>query len=128
MNWIRPIARLAMLAVLVIAPGGSAIAWAHAFPKAEQPLVGCTVSIPPSRVTITYDAPIESLFAKLDVLDGAGQEQTVGSPTVGPDRRTLSVKLKPLKPGDYTVNWSVVAEDGHRTEGSYSFTVADPGS
>jgi methionine-rich copper-binding protein CopC len=99
-------------------------AWAHAFPSAEQPLVGSTASVPPSAVTITYDAPIESLFAKLEVIDSSGQEQTKGPPTVGPDHRTLSVKLKPLKPGNYTVNWSVVAEDGHRTEGSYDFTVA----
>jgi copper resistance protein C len=103
-------------------------AWAHAFPQAEQPLVGSTVSTPPSRVTITYDAPIESLFAKLEVLDQAGQEQTQGPPTVGADHRTLSVKLKPLKPGYYTVKWSVVAEDSHRTEGSYNFTVARGGS
>ncbi len=128
MNRIGAIASLAMLAVIVIGAGGPAVARAHAFPNAEQPLVGSTVTAPPSRVTITYDAPIESLFAKLEVIDAAGQEQTVGPPTVGPDHRTLSVALKPLKPGDYTVKWSVVAEDGHRTEGSYDFTVSGGGS
>jgi methionine-rich copper-binding protein CopC len=114
----------ALAGAFVAVSGWPLIAWAHAFPQAEQPLVGSTVSTPPSRVTITYDAPIESLFAKLEVLDQAGQEQAQGPPAVGPDHRTLSVKLKPLKPGDYTVKWSVVAEDGHRTEGSYNFTVA----
>jgi methionine-rich copper-binding protein CopC len=124
MNRISAIAYLVTLAVIMIWPGEFAIAWAHAFPNAEQPLVGSTVTTPPSRASITYDAPIESLFAKLQVIDGAGQEQTAGSPSVGPDHRTLSVELKPLKPGDYTVKWSVVAEDGHRTEGSYDFIVS----
>ena len=109
---------------MILAAWCSRTAWAHAFPTAEQPLVGSTVTVPPSSVTITYDAPIESLFAKLEVVDSSNQEETEGPPTVGPDNRTLSVKLKPLKPGDYTVNWSVVAEDGHRTEGSYDFTVS----
>ena len=106
---------------------GVGIAGAHAFPNAEQPLVGSTVAAPPSAVTITYDAPIESLFAKLDVVNSSNEEQDDGPAAVGPDHRTLSVKLKPLQPGDYTVTWAVVAEDGHRTEGSYDFTVTGAG-
>ncbi len=124
MNRISVIASLAMLAVIMTWPGEFAIAWAHAFPNEEQPLVGSTITTPPSKVSITYDAPIESLFAKLQVIDGAGQEQITGPPSVGPDHRTLSVELKPLKPGHYTVRWSVVSEDGHRTEGSYDFIVS----
>jgi methionine-rich copper-binding protein CopC len=124
---IPAIARLAMFA-FTVAAFGSRNAWAHAFPTAEQPLVGSTVATPPSAVTITYDAPIESLFAKLEVVDSSNQEETEGSPAVAPDHLTLSIRLKPLKPGDYTVNWAVVAEDGHRTEGSYDFTVSGGGS
>ncbi len=114
--------------VLTMAAFGSRTAWAHAFPSTEQPLVGSTVATPPSEVTITYDAPLESLFAKLEVVNSSKEEETVGSATVGPDHRTLSVRLRPLTPGDYTVNWTVVAEDGHRTEGSYDFTVSAGGS
>lgn len=111
----------ATLCFVIFAP--SAV-WAHAFPEAEQPRVGSTVSSPPARVSIKYDAPIQSLFSKLKVLDSSGKAVTIGSPKVGPDHRTLSIRLKPLKPGNYTVKWSVVAEDGHRTEGSYGFTLA----
>ncbi len=103
-------------------------AHAHAVPQSEQPRVGSTVTAPPSEVTITYDAPIESLFSKLEVLNATGVQEGQGAPTVGPNHRTLSLKLKQLKPGKYTVKWSVVAEDGHRTEGSYEFTVAGGGS
>lgn len=121
------ISRMTMI-VLTMAAFGSRTAWAHAFPTTEQPLVGSTVATPPSAVTITYDAPIESLFAKLEVVNSSKQEQALGPATVGPDHRTLSVRLRLLRPGDYTVNWTVVAEDGHRTEGSYDFTVSAGGS
>jgi hypothetical protein len=39
------------------------------------------------------------------------------------DRTMLEVSLPPLAPGRYQVFWSVVARDGHRTEGSYPFRV-----
>ena len=99
-------------------------ALAHAFPEAEEPKVGSTVTSPPQQVSIRFDAPIESLFSRLDVLDSSGQSEDDGTPQVNVDTRTLTMHLKPLTPGDYTVKWSVVAKDGHRTEGSYTFTVA----
>lgn len=97
---------------------------AHAFPVAEQPAVGSTVTAPPTEVAITFDNPIEALFATLAVVDGSGHEQADGPPTAGPDHRRLSVRLKRLMPGEYSVKWSVVAVDGHHTEGSYTFSVA----
>jgi len=101
-------------------------AHAHAFPSAEDPKVGSTLQTPPSRVVITFDSPIESLFAKLAVVGPSGDDVTAGAPAVDANTRQLSVPLRALKPGEYTVRWSVVAEDSHRTEGSYTFDVAGP--
>lgn len=125
MKGIRASLTISVLAALFAAASlWPSISRAHAFPQAEQPKVGSTVITAPRRVTIKYDAPIGSLFAKLEVLSSSGEAVTNGAPKIGPDHRTLSVRLKPLKPGRYTVKWSVVAKDGHRTKGSYSFTVA----
>jgi hypothetical protein len=99
-------------------------ALAHAFPEAEEPKVGSTVTSPPQQVSMRFDAPIESIFSRLEVLDSSGQRENEGTPQVNADTRTFTVHLKPLTPGEYTVKWSVVAKDGHRTEGSYTFTVA----
>jgi copper resistance protein C len=117
-------ASFAMFAALLIGPLAAAPAAAHALPTGEMPRVGSTVAASPAEVTIWFDAPIESLFAKLQVLDAAGRERSQGSPLVGHDRRTLSVRIPPLNAGVWTVKWSVVAMDGHRTRGSYVFTVA----
>jgi methionine-rich copper-binding protein CopC len=97
---------------------------AHSFPEQESPAAGQTLTSPPSEVTIRYDAPIEKLFAKLEVLDASGTNEAAGQPLYGSDGMTLSVKIRPLKPGDYTVRWGVVCVDTHRTQGSYTFTVA----
>jgi methionine-rich copper-binding protein CopC len=103
---------------------GPRLAHAHAFPSAEDPKVGSTLETPPTRVVITFDSPIESLFAKLAVVGPSGDDETAGAPAVDANTRQLSVPLRALKPGEYTVRWSVVAEDSHRTEGSYTFDVA----
>jgi methionine-rich copper-binding protein CopC len=106
---------------------GLPVASAHSFPEQETPSAGQRLSAPPSEVTIKFDAPIEKLFAKLEVLDTDGKPETAGPPQVDPTALTLSVKVAALKPGEYTVEWGVVCVDSHHTEGSYVFTVAGGG-
>jgi methionine-rich copper-binding protein CopC len=103
------------------------VAGAHSFPEEQNPAAGQTVTTAPAAVSIKYDAPIEHLFAKLEVVDGAGKDLATSQPVVSPDGLTLSVKVAALKPGDYTVKWGVVCIDSHHTEGSYVFTVAGGG-
>lgn len=97
---------------------------AHSFPEEQHPSAGETVATAPSQVVIKFDAPIEKLFAKVEVLDAAGKNDAVGAPTIDPDGRILTIKVATLQPGQYRVKWSVVCIDSHHTEGSYQFTVA----
>jgi len=108
---------------LALIVGVTVAASAHAFPEQESPSAGATLSEPPAQVTIKYDAPIEKLFASLEVLNSAGQNEAVGKPEVSPDGWKLSVPVNKLPPGEYTVQWNVVCIDTHHTQGSYSFTV-----
>jgi copper resistance protein C len=62
------------------------------------------------------------------VLDSEGKNQALGPPIYGSDGATMSVKVAPLKPGDYTVKWAVLCVDTHRTFGSYTFTISKGGS
>jgi copper resistance protein C len=104
------------------------MASAHSFPEKESPSAGQKIASAPSEVVIDFDAPIEKLFAKLEVTGTDGQNLAAGAPKVSDDGRQLSVKVGALKPGDYTVKWAVVGIDTHHTEGSYTFTVANGGS
>ncbi len=125
----KPLNLLIFGAPLLLAASITSVpaASAHAFPEQETPSAGQRLAAPPSEVTIKFDAPIEQLFAKLEVLDANGKPETIGPPEVGSGALTLSVKLAALKPGDYTVKWGVVCIDSHHTEGSYLFTVGGGG-
>jgi methionine-rich copper-binding protein CopC len=114
-------------AILAIVLSSSIVASAHSFPELETPSAGQNVASPPSEVMIKFDAPIEKLFAKLEVDGADGTNEGAGAPQVSDDGLRLSAKLPALKPGDYTVKWAVVCIDTHHTEGSYTFSVASSG-
>jgi copper resistance protein C len=121
----------AKLPLLIIALASIACAAgaarAHSFPEEQTPAAGQVLTAAPAEVAIRYDAPIEKLFANLEVIGPDGKNQAVGSPQLSADSRTLSVKLAPLGPGEYQVKWGVLCVDTHRTQGSYTFTVAAKG-
>jgi hypothetical protein len=97
---------------------------AHAFPERAEPRVGSTVSEPPHEVRIWFDSAIEPVFSTIRVEDGDKHRVDRGGGRVDPaDNRILEVGLAPLSPGRYRVYWSVIARDGHRTEGDFSFQV-----
>ncbi len=119
---------ISTIAVLAIVMANWIVASAHSFPESEVPSAGQKVASAPSEVTINFDAPIEKLFAKLEVTDADGKNEAVGTPQISEDARVISVKVNPLKPGDYTVKWAVVGIDTHHTEGSYTFSIVSGGS
>jgi copper resistance protein C len=99
-------------------------AWAHVFPDHSEPRVGHTLDAPPPAVRIWFDGAIEPVFSTVRVEDAERRRVDRGDAHVDPtDRTMLEVGLPALPPGRYQVFWSVVARDGHRTEGSYPFRV-----
>jgi copper resistance protein C len=113
-----------MLALTCVASEAAA----HSFPEEQHPSAGQTLPAPPSEIRIKFDAPIEKLFAKLQVLGADGKDHVVGAPQISDDGIELTSKVEALKPGEYTVKWAVVCVDTHHTEGSYSFTVTGGGA
>jgi methionine-rich copper-binding protein CopC len=99
-------------------------AWGHAFPDHSDPRVGHTLDAPPSAVRIWFDGAIEPVFSTLRVEDADKRRVDKNDARVDPTDRTLLEVGVPLLPaGRYQVFWSVVARDGHRTEGSFAFRV-----
>ena len=108
-------------AALALAAGA---AWAHAFPDHSEPRVGSSIDTPPAAVRIWFDGQIEPVFSTIRVENGDKQRVDKGDGGVDPgDNRVLQVKVPPLPPGRYRVYWSVVARDGHRTEGDFPFRI-----
>jgi methionine-rich copper-binding protein CopC len=96
----------------------------HAFPDHSDPKVGSTVSVSPVQVRIWFDGDIEPAFSMIMVhsMDGKMVDNRDGR--VDPsDPTLLEVSVPRLPAGTYLVLWNVVARDGHRTTGQYTFTV-----
>jgi methionine-rich copper-binding protein CopC len=97
---------------------------AHAFPDHSEPRVGAIVESPPVFVRIWFDGALESAFTTIVVQDSSSRNVDRGNGGVNAsDPTLLEVELGPLPPGTYRVVWDVLARDGHRTKGDYTFTV-----
>ncbi|MGH7863358.1 MAG: copper resistance CopC family protein [Candidatus Binataceae bacterium] len=99
----------------------------HAFPASQSPAAGESLTTAPSEIVVRFDSPIEQAFARLAVFDSAGTNCARAGAQVDSSARSLWVRVAPLRPGDYSVSWGVISADGHRTEGSYGFTVRSAG-
>jgi len=113
--------RLLAVAALLLAPG---LAAAHAFLDRSDPRVGHTLETSPPAVRIWFDGQIEPVFSTIRVENADRQRVDKRDARVSPqDATLLEVGLPPLPPGRYRVFWSIVARDGHRTEGDFTFRV-----
>ncbi|HET7561580.1 MAG TPA: copper resistance protein CopC [Rhodanobacteraceae bacterium] len=118
----RTFACMAILAFGLACAGPAA---AHTFPDNSSPHVGATVSASPKTVKVWFGGEIEPVFSTLIVKNAAGKQVSDGKGKVAPDNhKLLEASLPtPLPPGNYAVYWSVIAHDGHHTEGHFAFTV-----
>ncbi|HEX7640943.1 MAG TPA: copper homeostasis periplasmic binding protein CopC [Burkholderiaceae bacterium] len=119
MNLKRILALSAMCCGFAIA--GHALA--HAHPKSMVPAADAAVASP-AEVSMTFSEALEAAFSSLTVQDAAGHAVAGGKTEFdSAARTTMHMSLPALAPGVYTVTWVAVARDGHRSSGSYRFTV-----
>jgi copper resistance protein C len=110
-------------ALAVFAFSVAQLAYAHAYPTHQSPAAGATVATSQQDVAIDFDDGLEPAFSSIAVTDANKQSVTKGKAVVDASNpKHMSVELNPLKPGVYNVAWVAVANDGHRTQGHYSFT------
>ncbi|MCW3475815.1 copper resistance CopC family protein [Limobrevibacterium gyesilva] len=122
----RPVSLAVLTAIACLS---AAPAFAHALLRRSVPPVGATVQTPPAAVTITFTEAVEPRFSSITVQDAAGNRVDAGDTHADPaDAKQLSVSLTPLPPGTYTITWHVTSVDTHRTEGSFTVTVAPRGT
>ena len=113
--------RLLAVMALLAAPS---LAAAHAFPDHSEPRVGHTVDASPPAIRIWFDGQIEPVFSTMRVENSDRERVDKRDAHVdSKDETLLEVGVPPLPPGRYRVFWSVVARDGHRTEGDFAFRV-----
>jgi methionine-rich copper-binding protein CopC len=119
------IALSSLLLLLSFGTGGE-LAWAHAYPAVSIPNNGATVKEPPREVRIQFTEGVEIAFSQITVKTSNGDIVSQGKLRQLADD-TLAIDLKPLGPGNYTVEWQVLSVDTHVTEGVLRFTIGAAG-
>ena len=110
------------LAALLAAPAllfaGQAAAHAHLV--ASTPAADATVAAP-KALHLKFSEKLEAKFSGCDLVTAAGATVPVTAKAAG-DAIDATPKAA-LKPGAYKLNWHVLSDDGHKSQGTLSFTV-----
>ena len=118
---IRHLVAVLSLAFLCALP---AVSRGHAFPDHSDPKVGSTMTLSPAQVRIWFDSALEPAFSTIMVHNANNEMVDKKDGRVDPSNMNLlQISMPKLPPGVYRVMWNVVARDGHRTMGDFSFTI-----
>lgn len=117
---LKIVASLTFVASLAL----SAQAFAHAHLASATPADKATVATAPKEIDLTFTEGLELKFSGVEVTGPAKDKIKTGDATLSKDGKALTIPLTDaLKPGTYTVDWHALSVDGHKSNGSTSFTV-----
>ena len=109
--------------LLVLLPS---LAFAHAYLVKSVPAGRATLFSSPGRIQLWFNERLEPKYSSASVYDPDGKRVDVENAQVSADDpKQLSVALKQLPPGRYTVKFRVLSVDGHVVEQSFPFTIRD---
>lgn len=117
---VRPLLLAAGLLLPAIPP-----ALAHARLKESQPAADASAPAP-QDLRLLYSEAVDLQRSTVSLVPAGGQAVALPSLAADPaePKAVLMHLSQPLPPGSYTLEWhAVAARNGHRTEGSYGFTV-----
>ncbi|MDL2401601.1 copper homeostasis periplasmic binding protein CopC [Rhizobium mayense] len=116
------IIRLGLAAILAIGLAGQALA--HAQLVSATPADKSTVKSSPSELDLTFTEGLNLKFSGIKVTGPDKAAVKLGEPMLMPSDTVLMVPVsETLGAGTYTVEWHALSTDGHKTNGSYTFTV-----
>ncbi|MBB3611145.1 copper homeostasis periplasmic binding protein CopC [Rhizobium sp. BK602] len=100
-------------------------ALAHAHLKSSTPAADSTVKQSPGEIDLTFSEGLNLKFSGVTVTGPGKAAVKTGNPMLMNGDSTLMIPVTDkLASGKYTVEWRVLSTDGHKTNGSYSFTIA----
>jgi methionine-rich copper-binding protein CopC len=103
--------------------GFTAQALAHAHLDSSTPAADATVTSP-SELDLKFSEELNLKFTGIKLAGPHASEVKLGEPTLMDGDKTLMVPISGTVPGGtYTVNWHALSQDGHKTQGSFTFTV-----
>jgi methionine-rich copper-binding protein CopC len=100
--------------------------WAHAQLRTAEPAAGATLSASPSQIACDCSEGVEPKFSRVSLANATGESFAVGRPTLDAvNHEILKMEvLTALKPAAYVMTRRVVSVDVHKTQGSFTLTLA----
>jgi len=119
----KDIPSYAIAAFISVGFAGQALAHAHL--QSAVPAADGAVSTSPPELDLTFSEGLNLKFSGVKVFGPDKAAVATGDAKLKPgDNTTLILPVSgTLAPGAYTVEWHVLSSDGHKTSGSYTFTV-----
>jgi methionine-rich copper-binding protein CopC len=113
----------AITAIISVGLAGHALAHAHL--KSAVPPADDAVSKSPTELDLKFSEGLDLKFSGVTVSGSDKAPVATGDAKLGTgdDTRLIVPVSVNLEPGVYTVDWHVLSNDGHKTKGSYTFTV-----
>lgn len=99
--------------------------YAHALLLRSTPQANAVLEKSPVQVELFFSEPLESNLSSIKVYDSNNLQVDVSDVRVDPSTpNRMTVSLRSLVDGIYTVTWKVVSSiDGHQTTGTFPFAV-----
>ena len=118
----KTITRFSLAAILALGLSGQAFAHAHL--KSATPADKSTIKASPSELDLTFSEGLNLKFSGIKVTGPDKAVVKLGDPMLMQNDTVLMVPVSgTLGAGTYTVEWHALSADGHKTNGSYTFTV-----
>ena len=112
------VTKVLLLGVSLLAPS---LLFAHARLTAASPADGAVVNESPETLTLTFNEDVQLL--KLTLTGTDEKPVATGFKPSSANQTTFSVALPELAKGAYTVNWTIMGDDGHKVEETYTFSL-----
>tara|TARA_B100001094_G_scaffold310221_1_gene344593 strand:+ start:1289 stop:1660 length:372 start_codon:yes stop_codon:yes gene_type:complete len=111
-----------LLAGLLMVP---MLTQAHTALKESNPKNGVTVSEIPEKIDLVFSAKVRLI--KLELM-GVGHEMPTSFKPTSEAIATYQFDTPGMHPGEFTVNWAALGEDGHTLTNSFTFVVDPDGA
>jgi methionine-rich copper-binding protein CopC len=97
-------------------------AGAHAYAQTSVPAPDALLSRAPDAICVGFTTLVDLPLSRI-VLSAEGAAELSTGPLRASAKQLCAPVSASLPPGVYRVQWTVVGRDGHRTNGTYRFTV-----
>jgi methionine-rich copper-binding protein CopC len=95
---------------------------AHTALTESTPGDAATIITPPAHLDLVFNGPVKLI--KVELM-GVGHEMPTKFEVQADAMATYRIETPGMHPGQFTVNWAAIGDDGHTVTNSFSFLV-DP--